>query len=130
MPKRLGIVWIGKKGVYGLTEHGYSRPSTDMFDAVATIVELRYEAVGSPVPFDFVLTELRKQRAEPMPNSVAMALSFNERVTDLGGGRYLPKTHTAHGASDLRGESLDIDAAFDAFSEGAGPKEDSSGDVS
>ena len=32
----LGIVWIGRKGMYGLKEHGYSRPYTDLFDAVAS----------------------------------------------------------------------------------------------
>ncbi len=117
----LGIVWIGKKGVYGLTEHGYSRPSTDMFDAVATIVESRYGATGSPVPFDFVLTELRKQRTEPMPNSVAMALGFNERVTDLGGGRYVPNSCAPEASSDSPSEDLDFEAAFAAFSDGRDP---------
>ena len=54
----LGIVWIGRKGMYGLKEHGYSRPSTDLFDAAASIVETVFARTHRPVSDAVVMAEL------------------------------------------------------------------------
>ena len=112
----LGIVWIGTMGMYGLTEHGYSRPNIDMFDAIALIVEERYAETGQPVPYNFVFRELSKQRRELNPNSVLMALSFNDKLVDSGGSRFIPKPHTANESGNTPKGQFDIDAAFAAFS--------------
>ena len=120
----LGIVWIGRKGMYGLAEHGYSRPETDLAEAVALIVEERFAETGQPVQFDTVLLELSNQRREIHPNSVTMALSFNDRLVDLGSGRYAPKNCNSDVPSDPPRDDFDIAAAFEAFSGGEGLKKD------
>ena len=76
----LGIVWIGRKGMYGLREHGYSRPETDLFDAVARIVEAIFARTRRPVSSDSVMAELSKQRRELKLSSVVMALGINDRL--------------------------------------------------
>ena len=126
----LGIVWIGRKGMYGLAEHGYSRPETDLAEAVTLIVEESFAETGQPVPSDIVLLELSNQRREIHPNSVTMALSFNDRLVDLGGGRYAPKNCNSDVPSYSPSDDFDIAAAFEAFSCGEVPTEEGSDDVS
>ena len=111
----LGIVWIGKKGIYGLEEQGYSRPTRDMFDAVASIVEARFAHTGQPVPFDFVMRELNNERQDPDPNSVNIALSINNRLASKGSGRYVPIAQTSSKSSVPSSTRYDLDAGFDAF---------------
>ncbi len=115
----LGIVWIGRKGIYGLKEHGYNRPETDLFDGAATIVESIFSKTNQPVSQDTVIAELSKQRRELHHNSVAMALSLNDRLESVGHGAYIPKSIALRGfdTSDIEERSgYDIEAAFAAFS--------------
>ena len=114
--EKLGIVWIGRKGMYGLKEHGYSRPNIDLFESVAQIVEAKFAQDQRPVSIDVVMIELGKQRRELKRGSVAMALDHNKRLKPAGGGRYVPGTNTPD-QSALR-PHYDINAAFDAFSAG------------
>ncbi len=116
---KFGIVWTGRKGTYGLVEQGYFRPTRGMFDAVASIVEARFSETGRPVPTDFVMRELSKERYDPDPNSVNMALTFNDRLAPSGNGRYVPKASAPVelGATDHM--DYDLDAAFDAFLSGS-----------
>ena len=117
--EHLGIVWIGVKGTFGLTEHGYSRPDSDLFTAVAEIVAARFSKTSQPVPFDFVMSELSKQRREVKRNSVTMALAFNDRVECIGRDEYMPKESSSNVSTDTTGHVYDIDAAFAAFSSNA-----------
>ena len=114
----LGIVWIGKKGIYGLEEQGYSRPIRDIFDAVASIVEARFAHTGQPVPFDFVMRQLSIERQDPDFNSVNIALSINERLASKGNGRYVPKTQVRTNTTTTT-VPYDLEAGFDAFLSGA-----------
>lgn len=116
----IGIVWIGVKGTYGLTEHGYSRPAHDLFESVARIVEAQFAITQHPVSLDFVLAELGKQRRELKHSSVSMALGFNERLEPVGHGEYIPKPTAASPQPDTARPQYDIDAAFAAFSSTAG----------
>ena len=111
-----GIVWIGRKGMYGLKEHGYSRPDKDLFESVATIVASVYSETGQPVPENVVMTELNKQRRELHPASVKMALGINEKVRAIAPGVYMPTTPTSGQIGDSSRPRYDIDAAFRAFS--------------
>ena len=113
----LGIVWIGKKGTYGLEEQGYSRPTRDIFNAVASIVEARFAHTGQPVPFDFVMRQLSIERQDPDFNSVNIALSINERLASKGNGRYVPKTQVPSNAT-IPTVPYDLEAGFDAFLSG------------
>ena len=110
----LGIVWIGRKGMYGLKEQGYSRPDADIFDAVVQIVEAKFAQDQRPVSVDVVMMELSKQRRELKRGSVAMALGINKRLKPASGGGYVPSTNTPD-QSDLQ-PNYDIDAAFDDLS--------------
>lgn len=111
----LGIVWIGSKGMYGLREHGYSRPEASLFEEVAQIVEASFSRNQRPVSVDYVMEELAKKRRELKRNSVVMALGFNDRLDSVR-GQYVPKG-TPFGESNEAPvlPSYDIDAAFDAF---------------
>ena len=113
----LGIVWIGRKGMYGLKEHGYSRPDTGLFESVARIVEEIYSKTQRPVSDEVVIIELGKQRRELNTGSVKMALSFNDKVESVGMGRYIPKASKHIAAIDAPHFNYDIAAAFEAFSD-------------
>lgn len=114
--EHLGIVWIGVKGTFGLKEHGYSRPDSDLFAAVAEIVAARFVKTLQPVDFDFVMAELSKQRRELKRNSVIMALAFNDKVEPVGREEYVPKQPASKTSTDATRSEYDIDAAFAAFS--------------
>ncbi len=113
----LGIVWIGRKGMYGLKEHGYSRPDKDIFESVAEIVERLYFKTRLPVQEGIVMAELSRQRREVQPNSVKMALSFNDRLELVGTGRYVSKNSGfSEPGSTPTPQNYDISAAVEAFS--------------
>lgn len=111
----LGIVWIGRKGMYGLEEHGYTRPTRDLFEAAASIVEKRFADTKRPVPDAFVIQELGKERRELHPNSVLMALGINERLTPMGDGRYVPNSRSPDESAPTVPVSYDLEAGFEAF---------------
>ena len=112
----LGIVWIGRKGMYGLKEHGYTKPEKDLFESVADIVERIYSETQQPVLDEVVIVELGRQRRELNPTSVKMALSFSSRVETVGTGRYVPRDSNSKDLGDAKESHLDISAAFAAFS--------------
>ena len=117
----LGIVWIGSKGMYGLREHGYSRPEASLFEAVAQIVEAAFSRNQRPVSVDYVMEELAKKRRELKRNSVIMALGFNDRLEAVR-GQYVPKgTRSTESNQTPLPISYDMDAAFDAFRTGEPP---------
>ena len=113
----LGIVWIGRKGMYGLKEHGYSRPEMDLFETVTHIVEETFERTQQPVSEEVVVSELNKYRREAKLGSVKMALSFNDKIENVAPTSYVPKGAKAAEISSPRKPSYDIAAAFRAFSE-------------
>ena len=110
----LGIVWIGRKGMYGLQEHGYSRPETGIHEAVSKIVREQFARTERPVSAEVVIAELSKRRREVSRTSVTMALSFNDELDDAGMGRYVPKSSDVN-ADGIPKAGYDISAAFDAF---------------
>ena len=110
----LGIAWIGRKGMYGLEEHGYFRPKTDIFEAVAAIVNRKFSETRRPVATGDVFVELSKERRELHASSVNMALSFNDKLESVGSGMYVPVgCGRQREASD---KQYDFAAAFAAFS--------------
>ena len=112
--EELGIVWIGVKGTYGLKEHGYSRPDSDLFTQVAEIVERIHGWTNKPVSEAVVISELSSLRREWKITSVKMALGINERLKAVSGG-FIPKEPNITNSSDTETSSYDIDAAFAAF---------------
>lgn len=112
----LGIVWIGTKGTYGLQEHDYSRPNSDLFEAVAEIVTAQFSATQCSVSEEAVMHEMGKQRRELNRNSVVMALAFNDRLEPVGRGEYIPRGMVHDIPYDDESPKYDIEAAFAAFS--------------
>ena len=111
-----GIVWIGRKGMYGLQEHGYSRPDASLFDEVSRIVKATFERTQQPVSVEVVMTELSKKRRELSRQSVIMALSFNDNLLPASDGKYVPKENNSIRSGDSPHLEYDIGAAFQAFS--------------
>ena len=102
--------------MYGLKEHGYSRPDTDLFEGVARVVETVFTKTQRPVPGETVIAEMGKQRRELQRNSVMMALAFNDRVESVGHSEYVPAAFARGASLGVECPQYDIDAAFDAFS--------------
>jgi len=107
--EKFGIVWIGRRGMFGLKEHDYARPAERLYDAIPRIVRAQFAATGRPVAFEAVLQALGKQRRELNPDSVSMVLIFSEQIEEATGG-YLPATPTAPAESNHN-----ITAAMRAF---------------
>ena len=114
--ERLGIVWVGRKGTFGLREHGYFRPEMDLFESVAHIVVEQFAATQRPVSEETVIAELGKYRREFKRGSAAMALSFNDRLVSVGNGQFVPKASGEDKPAAVKLPEYDIDAAFAAFS--------------
>ena len=114
--EKLGIVWVGRKGMYGLKEHGYSRPSKDIFDSVVEIVNRTHSRTQQPVSEEVVIAELRKERRELNINSVKMALGFEDRLEAVSTGKYIPRISVTVKSVKTSGAKFDISAAFKAFS--------------
>ena len=112
-----GIVWIGRKGMYGLKEHGYLRPEMDLFETVAQIVKETFEKTHQPVAEEVVVEELNKYRREAKVSSIKMALSFNEKIESVSPTLYAPKGSMCLNSKGSRKPNYDIAAAFRAFSE-------------
>ena len=85
-----GVVHIGRKGMYGLVERGYTRPTQGLTETVAEIVRDEYRRTGSPVSVDVVFDRTHDYRQFPDKKSVAMALSFNKELQSVGQSRYVP----------------------------------------
>ena len=92
-----GVVHIGRKGMYGLVEHGYTQPTQGLTETVAEIVRDEYLRTGSPVSVDVVFDRTHDYRQYPDKKSVAMALSFNEDLQSVGQSRYVPSEAAANG---------------------------------
>lgn len=116
--EELGIVRIGQKGMYGLKEHGYSRPDAGIFDSVAQIVEEKFLQTHRPVSIDVVMVELGKQRRELKRSSVAIALGLSKKLNPASGGGYVPRANAPDQPTGTPRPQYDINAAFKAFSGG------------
>ena len=113
----LGIVYVGKHGTYGLTEHGYSKPAEGLYDSIARIVATKNQETGRPVSLDTIVAELSKERKEINLPSVPMVLHFSEQIESIGGG-YIP-AYRSEDQTSPSPQQYDIDAAFKAFSSSA-----------
>jgi hypothetical protein len=88
--QKLGVVWIGRKGIYALKEWGYERPSKTLFATVAEIVKNKHQEIGIPVNINLVSAELGKYRRHVNLQSLAIALSCNPLISCVGKDVYLP----------------------------------------
>ena len=85
-----GIVWIGIKGTFALTEWGYKKPEKSMYDLVADIVCQKYEETKKPVPLAFIHTEVSKVRKLVNPKSITMAATLNPKLECVFKDRFKP----------------------------------------
>ena len=104
--------------MYGLKEHGYSRPDAGIFDSVAQIVEEKFLQTHRPVSIDVVMVELGKQRRELKRSSVAIALGLSKKLNPASGGGYVPRANAPDQPTGTPRPQYDINAAFKAFSGG------------
>ncbi|MFA5375517.1 MAG: sigma factor-like helix-turn-helix DNA-binding protein [Dehalococcoidia bacterium] len=104
--ERLGIVWVGIRGVYALKEWGYERPSKGLHETVAEIVGKKYAETSTPVSFEVICAEMGNHRKIFNPNSVLFAASFNPRVERVHTNYFIPAT-THPGKEDITSDDLD-----------------------
>ena len=107
--QKCGIVWIGIKGVYALTEWGYERPEKSLFETVAEIVHTKYKQFNEPVNINVIRSEIGKYRKIVKPSSFFIALHLNDKIQCIAKDTFIPKTQLPHFASfhlALRRKSL------------------------
>ena len=105
--QQYGVVWIGAKGMYGLTEWGCERPSTSIFNAVAEIVKERYSETGNPVPFTVIVAEMGKYRQAVHPTSLLFAAHLNPRLQQVTKDSFIPKEAADRGQEEITADELD-----------------------
>jgi hypothetical protein len=101
------VVWIGVRGTYALKEWGYERPSKGLFEAVADIVENRYEATGTPVPFAVIAAEMGKLRRVVKLSSLTFATHCNPRLRRVSGDSFVPRAPDDEVVEEIAEDELD-----------------------
>ncbi len=86
-----GIVWIGAKGMFALTEWGFTKPQKTLLETATEIVKQRYAQSRRPVPYDAVVSEFKKHRKFINLSSLKMSLYNNPGLVLAGSDLFLPK---------------------------------------
>lgn len=104
-----GVVWTGMRGKFGLRDWGDERPALTLHQAVALIVEEKYEATGRPVPFTVICAEIGKYRRTVNLNSVRMAVIHNAALRQVDGDLFVPADVDLdeESATELSAEQVD-----------------------
>jgi hypothetical protein len=102
-----GVVWIGVRGTFALKEWGYKRPSKRLFDAVAEIVDKRYEATGKPVPLTVIAAEIGKYRQVVKPSSLTIAAYCNPRLHLASKATFVPRAPSDQAQDEIAEDELD-----------------------
>lgn len=105
--EQYGIVWVGSKGMYGLEEWGCQRPTKGLFESVKEIVEKRYELTGKPVPFNYILVEMRKYRQFVNHSGLLIALHLNPSLKRVFKNSFIPKGDEDQLEDKILDEKLD-----------------------
>jgi hypothetical protein len=92
--EQAGVVWVGTRGTFGLTEQGSRRPGQPLFTQIADIVEAGYARLGQPMRKDAILAEIGRLRTTVNLSSINMALSLNPRIVPIAGG-FIPAAAAA-----------------------------------
>ncbi len=85
-----GIVWVGKRGTFGLAQWGNSRPEKSLHDTVTEFVSSEYRKTGQPVPISVIREKLQFVRGPINPNSLIFATEANEEVRYVLGNAFVP----------------------------------------
>ncbi|MCE2462863.1 MAG: hypothetical protein J4F46_02970 [Dehalococcoidia bacterium] len=103
-----GIVWVGLRGTYALKEWGYERPSLSIFDAVAEIVEEKYEQTGQkPVPIAVIQAEIGKYRQVVNSTSLVIAIQCNPRLEQVFKDTFVPKDLSEQSRQEIAEDETD-----------------------
>jgi len=115
--ERYGVVWIGTKGVYGLREWGYERPTIGLFETVERIVQERYASTSKAVPMSVIMAEIGKYRRLVNETSVMIAARLNARLIQTAPDLFIPKGDHDEDRLELRAEEIDrVLQAFESAS--------------
>ena len=102
-----GIVWVGKRGTYGLKEHGYMRPDMPLFDTVTKIVKEKYDTTGKAVHITVIVAELGRYRHEVNSASLAFATGLNTAIREVEKGYFAPERAVEAAGANVNAEDLD-----------------------
>jgi hypothetical protein len=105
--EKLGVVWVGARGIYALKEWGYERPSATLFESVAEIVERTYGDTGRPVPYSVIVAEMGKTRPILNASSLTIATHCNERLRRVQGNHFVPRGDDRDAPDEPSEEELD-----------------------
>lgn len=105
--EQYGIVWVGSKGMYGLKEWGCQRPTKGLFESAKEIVEKRYGLTGKPVPFNYILVEMRNYRQFVNHSGLLIALHLNHSLKRVSKNSFIPKGDEDQLEDKILDEKLD-----------------------
>lgn len=91
----LGIVWVGRRGTFALSQWGNTRPQKSLHDTVTEIVITEYWKTRSPVPVSMIQKKLEDVRGPINPNSLVFATEANETLRYVLGDAFVPSELTA-----------------------------------
>jgi hypothetical protein len=110
-----GIVWVGARSTFALSEWGYEHPAEGLFDGVASIVRDVYRRVGQPVPFTTVVAEMGKRRRIAKPSSLMFAAHLNRELKRVGDNLFIPVDAYEIGEQEKDLTDENVDSALKEF---------------
>lgn len=102
-----GVVWIGIRGTFALKEWGYERPPKSLYEAVAEIVQKKFNKTGKPVPFTVIAAEIGKYRKIVKPSSLVFAAHCNPKLQRVSKDSFVPKSTSDQDHEEITLNELD-----------------------
>ena len=86
----LGIVWVGRRGTFALSQWGNNRPQKSLHDTVTEIVSTEYRKTRRPVPISMIQEKLENVRGPINLKSLIFATEVNEKLRYVLGDAFVP----------------------------------------
>ena len=89
-----GIVWVGRKGTFALSEWGFRQPQKGLYETVTEIVTTEYTRSKKPVPLSTIIARLGDSRDSIHPTSLVFITEANPDLRYVLEDAFVPKTLT------------------------------------
>ena len=86
-----GVVWVGRKGTFALSEWGFSQPQKGLYETVTDIVINEYTKDKKPVPLSAIADRLGHSRYSIHPTSLVFITEANADLRYVLGDAFVPR---------------------------------------
>ena len=86
-----GIVWVGRKGTFALSEWGFSQPQKGLYETVTDIVTTEYTRNKEPVRISVIAARLGDSRDSIHPTSLVFITEANADLRYVLGDAFVPR---------------------------------------